>query len=213
MLAMRKKTAPTTEQAAAPNKERIVSSAKSLFAAKGFAATGLREIAANAGVSLGNIYNHFQSKEEIFQSVFDSKQIEESLADTFVLIADDFPLNIDKVILSIKRTVDANYELYRIVYIDLIEFGAVNTNRLLENLLSFGQSIFREMLYDKARRGILKELDYDFFARQFLIAQISFFSSLRVLPAIRMDRYTDEEISKMMANVILNGIRREPNAS
>jgi len=117
------------------------------------------------------------------------------------------------VILSIKRTVDANYELYRIVYIDLIEFGAVNTNRLLENLLSFGQSIFREMLYDKARRGILKELDYDFFARQFLIAQISFFSSLRVLPAIRMDRYTDEEISKMMANVILNGIRREPNAS
>ncbi len=189
-------------------KDRIIKTAKTLISQKGYAATGLREIAQIAGVSLGNIYNHFESKEDLFRSIFDSREIEESLSDTFLLIAEDFPFNIDRVILSIKKTVDENHELYRIVYIDLIEFGGVNTNKLLENLLAFGQTIFQGKLFEKARQGLLKNIDYDFFARQFLIAQISFFSSLRVLPAISMNKYSDEEMSRMMANVILNGIRR-----
>ena len=184
-------------------KDRIIKTAKTLISQKGYAATGLREIAQIAGVSLGNIYNHFESKEDLFRSIFDSREIEESLSDTFLLIAEDFPFNIDRVILSIKKTVDENHELYRIVYIDLIEFGGVNTNKLLENLLAFGQTIFQGKLFEKARQGLLKNIDYDFFARQFLIAQISFFSSLRVLPAISMNKYSDEEMSRMMANVIL----------
>lgn len=189
-------------------RDRIIKTAKTLISQKGYAATGLREIAQIAGVSLGNIYNHFESKEDLFRSIFDSREIEESLSGTFLLIAEDFPFNIDRVILSIKKTVDENHELYRIVYIDLIEFGGVNTNKLLENLLAFGQTIFQGKLFEKARQGLLRDIDYDFFARQFLIAQISFFSSLRVLPAISMNKYSDEEMSKMMANVILNGIRR-----
>lgn len=37
---------------------------------QGYAATTLRQIAADAGIKAGSIYHHFASKEELFQTVF-----------------------------------------------------------------------------------------------------------------------------------------------
>ncbi len=47
----------------------IIEAAYALFAAQGFHATSTRQIAAAAGVALGGIYNHFESKEQIFEVV------------------------------------------------------------------------------------------------------------------------------------------------
>ncbi|MGB4270031.1 MAG: TetR/AcrR family transcriptional regulator [Spirochaetota bacterium] len=38
-------------------RQQILDVAKELFATKGYSATGIREIAENAGLSLGNFYN------------------------------------------------------------------------------------------------------------------------------------------------------------
>ncbi len=46
-------------------RERIVEAAASCFALKGFHQTSMREIATAAGVSLGNLYNHFDSKSDL----------------------------------------------------------------------------------------------------------------------------------------------------
>ena len=51
-------------------REQILEASNQLFAQKGFHATSMRQIAATAGISLGNIYNHFDSKEAIFSSLF-----------------------------------------------------------------------------------------------------------------------------------------------
>jgi len=55
-------------------KDKIVNSARSLFSRQGFSATGLRHIAEKAGVSLGNIYNHFRNKDELFEAVLGYSQ-------------------------------------------------------------------------------------------------------------------------------------------
>lgn len=44
---------------------RIVEAALACFVEKGFHQTGMRDIAAAAGVSLGNLYNHFPGKEAL----------------------------------------------------------------------------------------------------------------------------------------------------
>lgn len=49
----------------------IVEAAYSLFLAKGFHGTTMREIADGAELALGGIYNHFSGKEEIFAAVLD----------------------------------------------------------------------------------------------------------------------------------------------
>jgi TetR/AcrR family transcriptional repressor of uid operon len=41
--------------------QALIDAAYSLFVEKGFHATSMREIAKQAGVSLGNIYNYFDS--------------------------------------------------------------------------------------------------------------------------------------------------------
>lgn len=48
---------------------RILAVAKQQFEQKGYSKTSMREIAALAGVGVGNIYNYFASKDELFREV------------------------------------------------------------------------------------------------------------------------------------------------
>ena len=52
-----------------PVEERIVRTAERLFAQRGFASTGMRAIAKAAQVSIGAIYHHFKSKEDILERI------------------------------------------------------------------------------------------------------------------------------------------------
>ena len=187
-------------------KQKIIDAAKALFSEKGYAGTGLREIAEQAGVSLGNIYNYFKNKEEIFSSIFNPEEIGNTLVESFRYIAGDFPFNISDVILAIKQTVDRNIDLYRLYYIDLIEFGGRNTNIVYDYFLTLGKSLFREQLDMKMQDGRLRDFDFDFLSKQFLISMISFFSSIHHLPALKIDNYSDKEMSEKIAEVLLHGI-------
>jgi AcrR family transcriptional regulator len=51
-------------------RERILKEAEALFAAKGYDSTGIDEIARNAGITKSVIYYHFESKNDILQSLF-----------------------------------------------------------------------------------------------------------------------------------------------
>ena len=44
-----------------------------LFLEQGYAATSMRQIAENAGLALGGIYNHFASKDKIFEGIIIDK--------------------------------------------------------------------------------------------------------------------------------------------
>jgi AcrR family transcriptional regulator len=61
----------------------ILAAARKEFAAKGFNATTIDDIAARAGVAKGAVYHHFGAKEEIFERVLDAIMAE---------IADDLRL-------------------------------------------------------------------------------------------------------------------------
>jgi AcrR family transcriptional regulator len=54
----------------------ILGAARRLFAADGFEAVSIDDIAARAGVAKGAVYHHFDSKEEIFTRVLEAVQAE-----------------------------------------------------------------------------------------------------------------------------------------
>jgi AcrR family transcriptional regulator len=62
----------------------IERAARKLFAARGFDATSIDEIAARAGVAKGAVYHHFDSKREIFTRVLDRIQGELAALPTIV---------------------------------------------------------------------------------------------------------------------------------
>jgi len=49
--------------------QAILEAAYELFLEQGYHATSMRQIAQRAGLALGGIYNHFESKEQIFETV------------------------------------------------------------------------------------------------------------------------------------------------
>jgi AcrR family transcriptional regulator len=68
----------TTEAESVPDSDKpegkstealLIDAAANLFAAKGFAAVGVREIARQAGVTIGALYHYASSKEELFMKL------------------------------------------------------------------------------------------------------------------------------------------------
>lgn len=56
---------PETDKPTHPRKVEIVHAAVQCFLERGYHQTGVRDIAKQAGVSLGNLYNHFKGKEAV----------------------------------------------------------------------------------------------------------------------------------------------------
>lgn len=75
---------PKAEQ----TRQNIVDAAMRLFRSKGYDKTTMRSIAADAGVSLGNAYYYFGSKEHLVQAFYDQLQTEHAVAAEQVLERD-----------------------------------------------------------------------------------------------------------------------------
>ncbi len=69
-------TTPSTRRVAqgAATRGALVASARRLFGDKGFAATSLDEIVADAHVTKGALYHHFSGKDDLFAAVYEEVQ-------------------------------------------------------------------------------------------------------------------------------------------
>jgi AcrR family transcriptional regulator len=65
-----------TAEDAAQTRVDILEKARELFARQGYAATSAREISAGAGVTVGAMFHHFDSKLDLFQHVFEELELE-----------------------------------------------------------------------------------------------------------------------------------------
>jgi AcrR family transcriptional regulator len=61
-------------------RSRLLDAAGELFAARGYAATGMRELAASAGVSTGSLYHYFPDKRALFEQLVE-RTVEADLAE------------------------------------------------------------------------------------------------------------------------------------
>jgi len=69
------KKAPRWERRKEERPEEILDAALEAFAAKGFAATKMDEVAARAGVTKGTVYLYFKTKEDLFKELVRTKLV------------------------------------------------------------------------------------------------------------------------------------------
>ncbi len=60
---------------ASDTKERILSAALKMFSEKGYAASNIRELAASLGMGKSSMYRHFESKEDIWNTLLDEMTV------------------------------------------------------------------------------------------------------------------------------------------
>ena len=140
-----KKVEHFPEQENGSTKERLLQVAKELFAQKGFHGTTTREITRRAGTNLSSLYFHWQSKENLYISVYRHLfQLVAGLAQEVVDLLEGGlrshkPLEevIDPVVDRALEFFDANRHLARLNLHRVLEDGAlaVQIEREFENPL------------------------------------------------------------------------------
>jgi len=109
----------------AKNRLKIERAAQKLFTRQGFHGTTVREIAQQAGVSMGKLYLYYPTKEDIFIGlVRRMEQKMEALRQKkiFPLMQSPDPESLKKLGMAIGRVVSENLDYWRLMYVDVVEF-------------------------------------------------------------------------------------------
>jgi len=125
------------KQAGGRHLARILAAATALFTRKGFNGTSTRDIAAEAGVSLGNIYNYFGTKEEILVSLLEKYEKEYFSPEQPLikaLASTAFPDNIEGLGFASRRTVEKFAPYILLIYVDVVEFEARHVNGMFARM-------------------------------------------------------------------------------
>jgi AcrR family transcriptional regulator len=149
-----------SEKAVERKKGRIEDAAKQLFIRQGFHATSMRNIAAIAGTSLGNLYNYYPTKEAILGSIISKYQqvVDDRLRSMFDEIED--PLNPDdlkRFARLVKRMVNEHHEFWLLMYIDVLEFENQHFRKMFENLAQKLRHRFAKPFAELRRSGALHD--------------------------------------------------------
>jgi AcrR family transcriptional regulator len=108
------------------NQMKIEDAALRVFTRLGFHGTSVRDIAKESGVSIGNLYNYYRTKEEIFESIIARYEthMEKLRRKALGPITGLFePTELERMAHVIREIVYDNPDYWRLMYIDITEFG------------------------------------------------------------------------------------------
>jgi AcrR family transcriptional regulator len=197
------------------NKSRIEEAAKKLFIKQGFHATSMRNIAARAGTSLGNVYNYYRTKEEILSSIIGKYQttIDGRLREIFDEI--DEPLKPESLIRfggQIKKMVNDHHDFWLLMYIDVLEFENRHFRKMFEGLVHNLRRRFASQFAElKSRGAVHAGVDP---AVGFTAAYMQFFNYFLVEKLFGGNRHfglSDEQVIKQLTDMYCRGLSQNHN--
>ena len=114
----------------------IIDAAYALIVEQGYAATSMRQIAEKAGLSLGAIYNHFSSKDEVFRAIL---EVRHPFFQIVPLLNSAKGESIEEFARSAAHTLIAELghhpEFLNLLLIEIVEFKGEHVPRVFEKML------------------------------------------------------------------------------
>ncbi len=107
-------------------RRQVLDAALRLFSQKGYGPASVREIAEQAGVSVGALYHHFPDKESIFRSLIDEyREITDQPRFPFyrAIRTGLFPNNLEQLGYAARDSVRQYRDYQALFFVDVIEFG------------------------------------------------------------------------------------------
>ena len=135
---------------------KIIDTAVSEFAARGFAAANINKIAEKAGISIGSMYKYFASKEDLYLAVVDHgyRLLEETINSTATTEGDIF----DKFE-NILRAAQRYSKIYRKltqIYLDTTSQGLSHLSKKLSRKIeTISARFYRHLLSEAKKEGII----------------------------------------------------------
>jgi AcrR family transcriptional regulator len=201
-----------SQEALEQRRGRIEEAARELFIKRGFHATSMRDIAAGADASLGNLYNYYRTKEDILESIIAryQKVIDARLRAIFEEIEEPFrPASLVRFGQLVKELVSAHSDFWLLMYIDVLEFENRHFRRMFDGLAANLRRRFSAYFAAMKREGAFYEgVDP---AVGFTAAYMQFFNYFLVEKLFGGNGHfglSDDQVIRKLAEIFCRGMLR-----
>jgi AcrR family transcriptional regulator len=134
----------------AARREQILGAATRVFAEKGFSRATTREIAREAGVSEGTIYNYFEDKDALLMAILDALNESERRAEDFEEgLATDFESFLVEYLRRRMALIWQNREVFRVILSEMLVNADLRERYLrevVEPTMKIGEENFRSRI-------------------------------------------------------------------
>lgn len=186
----------------------IEDAAIELFMEQGYHATSMRQIAERAGLALGGIYNHFASKDEIFEAIVVDKhpykRILPLVMETPGETTEEFLRNAFKVTVT---ELGRNPIYIKLMMIEMVEFNGKHGAGMLKEIAPKVLPVFEQML--KIRKG-LRITNPAMFLRSFFGLIISYFITEMITANSVISKLMPKDAADVYIDMYLHGALKEP---
>ena len=170
-------------------KSEITQVAYRLFLEQGYHGTSMRQIAQRSGIALGGIYNHFESKEQIFTDVIVAHhpyfEVIPALNAAQGETVEEFVHDAANRLVS---NLDDRLDFLKLMFIELVEFNGQHIPQIFEiffpDVMDFAQRF-------SADRSELREIPGPILVRAFIGLFFSF-----IMTEILIGQFTPPEMSE-----------------
>ena len=185
----------------------VENAAIELFMEQGYHATSMRQIAEQAGLALGGIYNHFASKDEIFEAIIVDmhpyKRILPLVLETPGDTAEAFLRNAFKIIVA---EFGKNPVYIKMMMIEMVEFSGKHGAAMLKEITPKVLPVFEQLL--KVRKGF-RVSNPAMFLRSFFGMVISYFLTEMITNNSVLTKLMPKDAADVYIDIYLHGILKE----
>lgn len=179
-----------------------------LFLEQGYHATSMRQIADRARLALGGIYNHFSSKDEIFEAIIIDqhpyKKILPLVMEAADNTAEEFFGNAFRIVIN---ELGKQPEFINLMFIELIEFKGKHGKLLLREIGPKVIPVFEKVI--KARKD-LRVTNPALLMRSFFGMILSYFVTDMFISDSILRKLMPKNSAEAYVEIFLNGILKEP---
>jgi len=190
-------------------RQAVIEAAYGLFLEKGFSATSMRQIAERAGLALGGIYNHFASKDEIFQALIIAKhpylQILPVLQRTPGKTTEEFIRNAARLV---QTELGQNPDFIKLMFIEIVEFNGKHFPKLLETIFPLALPLLQR--FTAPEQGVRENLPTPKLIRVFIGTILSYYVTEFLLSDVSIPDGIREVSLEDFLEIFMHGILTEP---
>jgi AcrR family transcriptional regulator len=182
----------------------ILDAAHRLFITQGYHGTSMRQIAQQAGVALGGLYNHFANKEDVFKAVFyENHPYNEIVPALLEAQGDDIETFVDDAAKRLLKSLENRPDFLNLMFIELVEFNNVHVSQLLATLIPQGLQIAGHI--SLVGQGRLRPIPLPMLIRTFLGMFFSYYITELIISPVAPSEFLEGAMDHFV-DIYLHGI-------
>jgi len=182
----------------------IEDAALELYMDQGYHATSMRQVADKTGLALGGIYNHFKSKEEIFEAIILDKHPYKKILPIVLAAESD---NLESFLANAMQVVikELSSEPYymKLLLIELIEFNGQHGSSILKLIAPEILPVFERLV--KSRKD-LRVTNPAMLMRSFFGMILSYFLTGMLMSGSILEKLLPKNSADVYVDIMLHGI-------